>query len=114
MKNIILIGGGGHAFSCIDVIEKEKKYKIIGIVDKKLKIGKKILNYKIIGKDQNLKDLRKKADYAFVTVGQIGLSEIRKNIFLNLKKLGFKLPSIISTSESRITVIFSGFGSVVS
>jgi FlaA1/EpsC-like NDP-sugar epimerase len=35
MKKIILIGGGGHSKSCIDVIENENKYKIVGIVDKK-------------------------------------------------------------------------------
>jgi sugar O-acyltransferase (sialic acid O-acetyltransferase NeuD family) len=96
MKKIILIGGGGHALSCIDVIEQEKKYKILGIIDKNKKIGEKILNYKIIGEDKDLKDLKKKADYAFVSLGQIGISEIRKNIFLNLQKLGFKLPTIIS------------------
>ena len=37
MRKIILIGGGGHALSCIDVIEHEKKFKIVGIVDDKLK-----------------------------------------------------------------------------
>jgi len=34
MKNLILIGAGGHCRSCIDVIEAEKKYKIIGLIDK--------------------------------------------------------------------------------
>ena len=33
-KKIILIGAGGHAVSSIDVIEKENKYKISGLVDK--------------------------------------------------------------------------------
>ena len=37
MKKIILIGGGGHALSCIDVIEQENKFKIVGIVDSKEK-----------------------------------------------------------------------------
>ena len=37
MKKIILVGGGGHCKSCIDVIENENKYKIIGIIDKKKK-----------------------------------------------------------------------------
>ena len=32
-KNIILIGGGGHCKSCIDVIEAEDKFEIAGIVD---------------------------------------------------------------------------------
>ena len=35
MKKIILVGAGGHALSCIDVIEAEKKYKIIGLIDNK-------------------------------------------------------------------------------
>ena len=39
MKKIklALIGGGGHAVSCIDVIEKTNKYKIVGLVDDKSK-----------------------------------------------------------------------------
>ena len=32
---ILLIGGGGHCHSVIDVIEQEGKYKIAGIIDKK-------------------------------------------------------------------------------
>ena len=40
MKNIYLFGAGGHALSCIDVIEKEKKFEsainnsgVMGIMD---------------------------------------------------------------------------------
>ena len=33
MKKIILIGGGGHCRSCIDVIESTKMFKIIGIIN---------------------------------------------------------------------------------
>ncbi len=43
MKNIILLGGGGHCKSSIDVIEKENKFRIVGIFDKK---KKKYLNIK--------------------------------------------------------------------
>ena len=46
MKKIILIGSGGHAKSCVDVIEMEKKFKIVGFVDKN---SKKLLGYKKIG-----------------------------------------------------------------
>ena len=35
MKKIILVGAGGHAVSCIDVIRQEKKFKISGLVDNK-------------------------------------------------------------------------------
>ena len=30
MKEILLIGAGGHCLSCIDVIESEKKFKRTG------------------------------------------------------------------------------------
>ena len=55
MKKIYLFGGGGHALSCIDVIERQKKFKILGVVDEKLKLHQKILNYSIIEKSSLLK-----------------------------------------------------------
>ena len=42
MKNIILVGGGGHCRSVIDVIEQEGRYKISGIIDKPSLLGSKI------------------------------------------------------------------------
>ena len=45
MKKIVLFGAGGHAKSCIDVIEQEKKFKIIYLVDN---LKKKINNYNIL------------------------------------------------------------------
>ena len=94
MKNIILIGAGGHGNSCIDVIELEKKYKISGLVDDKKKI--KNLKYKILGNDKNLKILLTKSKFAHISIGQINNFKKREEIFLNLKKIGFKMPSIIS------------------
>ena len=59
-QNIILIGGGGHCKSCIDVIEEEGKYKIVGILDKPDKLNEEVLSYKIIGNDDDIKSLAKK------------------------------------------------------
>ena len=94
MNSIILLGSGGHCKSCIDVIEKNKLFKISGIIDNNK--SKKILNYKIIGRDKNLKKLFSKISYALVTVGQIKDYKIRESLFKNLKKIGYKLPVIIS------------------
>ena len=52
MNNIIIIGCGGHAKSCIEVLSKKKDYKIIGLIFNKSK-GKKINNIKILEKDEN-------------------------------------------------------------
>jgi len=97
-KQIILIGGGGHCKSCIDVLESMNEYEIAGIIDAKEKIGDSILGYKIIGCDDDLKSLRKKYDYALITVGQIKSTMIRVKLFHLLKELEYILPVIIASS----------------
>ena len=96
MKKILLIGGGGHAKSCIDVIESTKKYKIVGIIDNKLKNGTKVLRYKVIGNDKNLKELIKNTQFAYISVGKIDAEDKRSVIYKKLIKIGFKFPKIIS------------------
>ena len=56
MKEIILIGGGGHCKSVIDVIEKEGRFKIAGIVDVPELLGTEILGYPIIGNDSDIEN----------------------------------------------------------
>ena len=42
MQNIIIIGSGGHANSCLDVIISSKKYKVKGYIsEKKIKYYQK-------------------------------------------------------------------------
>jgi len=114
LKEIILVGGGGHCKSVIDVIEQEGKFKIAGIIEKdRSLIGKKILTYEVIGCDDDLKELRKKYDYALVTIGQIKNSTPRIKIFEKLKKLEFKLPSIISPFAYVSKYALVGEGTVI-
>ena len=96
MEDILLVGGGGHCKSVMDVIELENKYNIIGIVDKKELIGQNILGYKVIGCDDDLPELFKKYKYAVLTVGQIKSNGLRVKLFNTLKNIGYKLPTIIS------------------
>ena len=97
MNEIILLGAGGHARSCIDVIEEEKIYKIAGLIVQSDKYQKKsLLNYPIIGTDDELSYQRKKYKNAFISVGQIYSSDTRKKLFNKLKKLDFVVPTIFS------------------
>ena len=93
---ILLIGGGGHCHSVIDVIEQEGKYTIAGIVDKKELIGTKVLDYKVIACDDNLEELFKTYQYAIITVGQIKSNSLRVKLFDLVKSVGYTLPTIIS------------------
>jgi len=93
---IILIGGGGHCISCIDVIEETGLYEIIGILDQPEKKGSNVLGYPIIGTDDDIPDLIAKCPDFHITVGQIKSSHVRKSIFEKIKNNGGHLPVIIS------------------
>jgi len=95
MKKIILIGGGGHAKSCIDVIEQENKYEIAGIIDIKDKIGQKVLDYPIIACDEDIEKLTNKYDF-LITLGQIRSPAKRISIYKKLKDLNLNLAKVIS------------------
>ena len=96
MDKIILIGGGGHCYSCIDVIEQEGKYQIAGIVDVPDKLRQKILGYEIIATDDDLPQLGNEYENFLITMGQIKSPEKRIRLFQTLKNLGVKLPVVIS------------------
>jgi len=96
MKPIILIGGGGHCISCIDVVEQTGLYQIIGILDLPEKLGQKVLNYSVIGTENELEKFLPKCSDFLITVGQIKSSELREIIFHKVIKAGGNLPVIIS------------------
>ena len=108
MRKIILIGAGGHCKSCIDVIEKEKKYKIVGVIDNNKKGF--FLNYKILGNDANLNKFKNITQYALITVGQIKDYSIRAKLFKNSINNNFVMPTILSplSSVSRYSLIKEG------
>jgi len=101
MNNLLVIGNGGHAISCIEVIEAENKYKILGIVSEELAIKNDKIKYSHIGNDADLIKLFEKTKNAFVAVGFIKNYYIRINLFNKLKKIGFNLPIIVSPTSYK-------------
>lgn len=98
MNEIILIGGGGHCKSVIDVIEQEDKFKIAGIVDQSKGGSSQVLGYPIIGNDSDLKNLFKKYQNALITVGHIRSVSTRIKLYNLAIKIGFIFPTIVSPS----------------
>lgn len=95
-KNIILIGGGGHCNSVIDVIEQENKYSILGIIDANIEKDQLILGYPIVGNDEIIDSLINENNYFIITVGQIMSPKIRVKIAEQLEKLEANLATVIS------------------
>ena len=96
MQNLILIGGGGHCKSCIDVIEQAGIFQIAGIVDVSEKLHQKVLGYEIIATDDDLPQIAHEYGNFLITLGQIKSPEKRISIFQGLKESGAKLPVMVS------------------
>ena len=95
-EKILLIGAGGLSQSCIDVIEQENLYEIVGLIGIKDEVGQNRLGYKILGTDEDLLDLSQSISNVLIAVGQIKSASLRKKLFNLAQNLNFKTPSIIS------------------
>jgi len=113
MDKIILIGAGGHARACIDVIEQEGRYEIAGLIDKENSIAETILGYHVLGLDSDLETIHLKYKHALVTVGQIKTPDIRIDLYNRLKSIGYFLPVIISPMAYMSKHSRCGDGTVV-
>ena len=113
MKELILIGAGGHAKSCIDVIEKEGNYRIKGLIDLPEKVGQYVCGYKIFDIDDNISKYVQNNVYFLVAMGQIKSAEPRKKILDNLKKCGANIATIISPLSYVSRSAKIGCGSII-
>lgn len=114
MKKIVLIGAGGHCKVIIDIINYNKEFEIVGIVDKENNKKEKILGIPVIGTDFILKDLYNKGvEYAFICLGALNNMSLRDKIMNNLKKIGFKFPVLIHGDATVSKYSYIGEGTCV-
>lgn len=112
LKNIFLIGAGGHAKSCIDVIESTEMFSIKGLFGYENQVGENILGYEIIDKIENLINYSNKNDFFLITIGLVNNGDFRKNIFEKYyKKL--KFATIISPRSYIAKNSTIGNGSII-
>jgi sugar O-acyltransferase (sialic acid O-acetyltransferase NeuD family) len=96
VKELLLIGGGGHCRAAIDVIETDGRFTIKGIVRPRAEGSDPVLGYPILGEDTELAILLAGTPHALVTVGQIKTPEPRRRLFEALKALNAVMTSIVS------------------
>lgn len=113
MTRLLLLGGGGHCRSCIDVIESTGAYEIIGIVQGVEADRSPVLGYPVIGCDDDLLELLKECPHALVTVGQIKNPTPRIRLFEAVKSAKASLPMVASPKAHLSTHATIGEGSIV-
>jgi len=109
-EDIILVGGGGHCRSCIDVIEAEGRFTIRGVVDANANLPSPVLEYELLGGEDNIERLSRICRNFFITVGQIKDWKPRARLFEYLKSLHVTIPIVISpfAHVSRYATIDEG------
>ena len=111
--SLILIGAGGHARSCIDVIEQHDHYQIAGLVGMPEEMHSAHCGYTVIATDNDLPALAKAYQYALITVGQIQTPDHRIRLYQLATELGFQLPVIIAPTAHISRHATIGAGTIV-
>lgn len=71
MKRILLFGGGNQLHYTIDIINKEGRYDVIGIIDSIHPVGSDRFGYKVLGRQDDLIDIIDEFDIdgGLITIG---------------------------------------------
>ncbi len=112
-KQILLVGAGGHARSCIEAILSTSEWAVGGVVGRAEEVGSEILGVPVVGCDDDLSTLREKYDFALVSVGQIKSASTRKRLYETLKGIGFSLPVVKASSAIISPFARIGEGTIV-
>ena len=110
-KPLILIGGGGHCKSVIEVAESAG-YSILGIFDRPEEVGKKVLDYEVIGVDDDIPKYVDKAEF-IITVGFIKNPALRIKLYNKVLEAGGKLATLIASTAHVSKYARLGIGTVV-
>lgn len=110
-KKLILVGGGGHCKSVIDVAESAG-YQIKGILDVLENVENKVLGYSIIGTDDQIINYVDNAVF-IVTVGHIKDAALRIKLHQKIADAGGKLATIVASTAHVSKYAHIGEGTVV-
>jgi sugar O-acyltransferase (sialic acid O-acetyltransferase NeuD family) len=112
-SKVLLIGVGGHATSCIEIIEAENKNEIVGLVGTPEEVGKKLLGYEVIGSDEDFAELLKLTNNLILGIGQIKSPNLRIEIKEKFIKKGFNFQSAVSPTAQVSKHAVIGTGTVI-
>ena len=110
---LLLLGAGGHARACIDVIEQDGRYSIAGLVGLADEVGGWVFGYEVLGRDTELSELLATYPVALVTAGQVKSPELRIRLFEAIETSRREPPCIVSPRAYVSPRARIGAGSIV-
>lgn len=110
-RNLILVGGGGHCKSVIEVAESTGA-RIAGILDTVENVRKKVLGYNIIGTDDLIPEWVERAEFV-VTVGHIKDASVRIRLHEKIEVAGGRLATLIASTAHVSKYAEIGVGCVI-
>ena len=110
-KELLIIGAGGHANSCTEIIISTKKYKIAGYLDKKKYKNK--YDFNVLGDESKILYFKKKYKNYFIGIGQIKNWQKRYYLFNLILSHKLNLPSIVSINSIVAPDVKIGKGTII-
>jgi sugar O-acyltransferase (sialic acid O-acetyltransferase NeuD family) len=113
-KRILLFGGGNQVHYTIDIIEKENKYEIAGIIDSVHPIGTDRYGYNVLGRQDDLIGIveEHKIDAGLITIGDNWSRSIVYNAIIK-QMPSFEFVNAIHPSVIMGKNVELGFGVVM-
>lgn len=110
---LLLLGAGGHARVCIDVIEQTGSFSILGLTGLPGEVGSRLLGHLVTGTDEDIGRLLGTVGRGVVTVGQIKTPEPRMRLFRLLEARDRVAAAIVSPRAYVSPHATIGEGSIV-
>lgn len=114
MSNIVIVGASGHAKVIIDIVQKQGKYNLVGLLDRVVDVGTKTMGYPVLGKEADLPALITEHDLSGVIIA-IGDNFIRSKVAAQLKEMApdIDFVSAIHPTASIASDVTIGEGTVI-
>lgn len=113
MTSVVVLGSGGHAAVCIEIIERSSDLTMFGVVTRDDTRGAEFLGYPIVSSDQGVRALVAGGHGVVIGVGKIGADSRRAELFTWVRRMGAEIPQLIDPDAYVSARAYLGHGAQV-
>lgn len=113
-QRVLILGGGRGAVLVIDTILRQRKHKIVGILDDNEElIGKKIMGYPVLGSINEVEKLWEKKNFDCLIISFSNNLLARAEVFEKYYSLKISFTNVIDPTVILHSNVFIGTGNVI-